>query len=235
MEKACRPRGRLSFRLDRRNGPLQHVRHSQPGITASDPAFGGTSRTVTKGLLGRAPGSDIFKVSGDVILVRQATVADGVEIGEAHASAWEVAYVDLFEPDVLRQAAALRRAMWSRRLASSDFDFTSLLVAEQGGRVVGFSEIGQDRQEIGRGEIFGFYLHPDAWGQGVATELMTSSLRHLAHLGLDPVVVWTHPGADRAQAFYLKSGFRATGRSRIETLGTGIVAPEVEFVRVGGF
>jgi RimJ/RimL family protein N-acetyltransferase len=171
-------------------------------------------------------------VSESEILVRQAAVADGEEIGEAHASAWEVAYVDLFEPNVLRQAAAHRRTMWSRRLTSSDFDFASLLVAEQGGRVVGFSEFGKDREENGQGEIFGFYLHPAAWGQGVATQLMAASLSRLANLGLDPVVVWTHPGAGRAQSFYVKSGFRATGRSRVETLGSGIDAPDVEYVRV---
>jgi RimJ/RimL family protein N-acetyltransferase len=171
-------------------------------------------------------------VPESVIVVRRATVADGEEIGEAHASAWEVAYVDLFEPDVLRRAATLRRTMWSQRLASSDFDLASLLVADQGGRVVGFSEFGKDREETGRGEIFGFYLHPAAWGRGAATQLMTASLRGLANLGLDPVVVWTHPGAGRAQSFYVKIGFRATGRSRLETLGSGIDAPELEFVRV---
>jgi RimJ/RimL family protein N-acetyltransferase len=176
-----------------------------------------------------------FKVPENVIVVRQATVADADEIGEAHASAWEVAYLGLFEPDVLRQAAAIRRTMWSHILAESDFNFASLLVAaEQDGRVVGYSQFGQNGEEAGRGEIFGFYLHPAAWGQGAATQLMTASLRDLANLGLEPVVVWTHPGAMRAQAFYFKSGFRATGRSRTETLGSEIDAPEVEFVRVGG-
>ena len=172
-------------------------------------------------------------MSESVIVVRQATVADGEEIGKAHASAWEVAYVDLFEPDVLRQAAALRRTMWSQRLASREFDFACLLVADQGERVVGFCEFGKDREDTGRGEIFGFYLHPAVWGEGAATQLMVASLRCLANLGLDPVVVWTHPGVGRAQSFYVKSGFRATGRSRVETLGSGIDAPELEFVRVG--
>jgi RimJ/RimL family protein N-acetyltransferase len=174
-----------------------------------------------------------FAVSGDVIVVRRAVVADGEGIGEAHASAWEVAYVGLFEPGVLQQAAAFRRTMWSQLLANRDFDLTGLRVAEQGNRVVGFSHFGQNREQAGRGEIFGFYVHPGSWGQGAATALMKASLLDLGVMGLDPVVVWTHPGAMRAQAFYAKSGFRATGRSRIESLGPGIDAPEVEFVRVG--
>jgi RimJ/RimL family protein N-acetyltransferase len=171
-------------------------------------------------------------VSEEVIVVRRATVGDAEEIGEAHASAWEVAYVDLFEPRVLRLAAANRRRMWHQILADSTFDFAGFLVAEQGGRVVGFSHFGRNGEESGRGEIFGFYLHPVAWGQGAATDLMTASLRDLSMIGLEPVVVWTHPGAMRAQAFYVKSGFSATGRTRTAFLGPGIDAPEVEFLRV---
>ena len=200
-----------------------------------NPAYGGTFRALSPrtSLLGRCARGEHFKVSRDVI-VRRATVADGREIGEAHASAWEVAYVDLFEPDVLRQAAAFRRTMWSQLLTSNDFDLAGLLVAEQGKHVVGYSQFGQNSEESRRGEIFGFYLHPVAWGQGAATQLMRTSLRDLGDLGLDPVMVWTHPGALRAQALYVKSGFRATGRSRTATLGSGIEAPEVEFMRVGG-
>jgi RimJ/RimL family protein N-acetyltransferase len=173
-------------------------------------------------------------VPGDVIVVRQATVADAEAIGEAHASAWEVAYVNLFEPDILQRAVSMRRRMWSWILAQSDFDFSSLLVAEQDGHVVGYSQFGRDREEPTRGEIVGFYLHPAAWGQGAATELMTASLRELHGLGLDHVVIWTHPGAARAHAFYVKSGFTATGRARTETLGEGIDTPEVQFARAGG-
>jgi GNAT superfamily N-acetyltransferase len=121
--------------------------------------------------------------------------------------------------------------MWRQILASDEFDFTSLLVAEKGGRVVGYSQFGQNGEETSRGEIYGFYVHPDAWGQGSASQLMATSLRDLDRRGLNPVVVWTHPGAMRAQAFYVKSGFAATGRSRTATLGDGIDAPEVEFAR----
>ena len=170
-------------------------------------------------------------MSDEVIVIRQATVDDAEDIGEAHASAWERAYVELFEVDVLRRAAARRRTMWRQILTSDDFDFASLLVAEQDGRVVGYSQFGQSGEETSRGEIYGFYLHPAAWGQGAATQLMASSLRDLDRRDLSTVVVWTHPGAMRAQAFYVKCGFTATGRSRTATLGDGIDAPEVEFAR----
>jgi RimJ/RimL family protein N-acetyltransferase len=167
------------------------------------------------------------------ILVRQATIADAEEIGEAHASAWEVAYVDLFEPEVLRHAVAIRRRIWNQILARTDFDFDGLMVAEQDGHVVGYSQFGHSDKSSSQGEIFGFYLQPARWGQGAATELMATSLAKLELMGLAPVVVWTHPGAMRAQAFYTKSGFRATEQSRIVRLASGLEAPEVEFVREG--
>ena len=189
------------------------------------------SRITPDRLLGAYAWGEHFGVSDEVIVIRQATLDDAAEIGDAHASAWEIAYVELFEPDVLRRAAARRRTMWRWILASDHFDFSSLLVAEQGGRIVGYSQFGQNAEEKSRGEIYGLYLHPIAWGQGSATQLMASSLSALDHRGLSPVVVWTHPGALRAQAFYVKSGFTATGRSRTSTLGDGIDAPEVEFAR----
>ena len=52
-------------------------------------------------------------MSEETVVVRQATLADAEQIGEAHASAWEVAYVELFDPDVILQAAADRRRMSS--------------------------------------------------------------------------------------------------------------------------
>ncbi len=170
-------------------------------------------------------------MSPAAIVVRQAALADAEDIGEAHASAWEAAYVDLFEPETLRHAAAVRRTMWAHILTGSDFDLSGLLVAEQDAQVVGYSHFGHAAGRDGQGEIFGFYLHPTAWGQGAATRLMRASLLGLHRQGHASVVVWTHPGAARAQAFYVKSGFRATGRSRTAQLGPGVEAPEVEFVR----
>jgi RimJ/RimL family protein N-acetyltransferase len=170
-------------------------------------------------------------VPDGVIVVRHAELADAEAIGEAHASAWEVAYGALFEPDVLRRAAAIRRSMWNHILETSDFDFAGLLVAEQDAHVVGYSQFGPAGENNEQGEIFGFYLHPAAWGGGAATRLMHASLANLEARSLAPVIVWTHPGAARAQAFYAKSGFSATGRSRVAELGGGLDAPEVEFVR----
>jgi RimJ/RimL family protein N-acetyltransferase len=170
-------------------------------------------------------------VPDGVIEIRQAVPADAEAIGKAHASAWEVAYVDLFEPEILRQAAAIRRTMWGHILASTEFDFSGMLVAEQGARVVGYSHFGHAAEQSGQGEIYGFYLHPAAWGRGAAAHLMHASLARLDGRALAPVVVWTHPGAMRAQAFYVKSGFRETGRSRVAELGQGVEAPEIEFVR----
>ena len=123
--------------------------------------------------------------------------------------------------------------MWAHILTRPDFDLSGLLVAEQDGHVVGYSHFGPAAERDSQGEIFGFYLHPDAWGQGAATRLVRASLLGLRRLGRASVVVWTHPGAARAQAFYVKSGFRATGRSRMAQLGPGVEAPEVEFVREG--
>ena len=63
----------------------------------------------------------------------------------------------------------------------------------------------------------GFYCHPDAWGTGIATQLMTQCLAALGgHAG--EVFLWTPRDAQRARHFYEKVGFRATGQARAERL-----------------
>src|SRR5712671_688032 len=161
-----------------------------------------------------------------VTTVRRSTFQDAAEIGEAHASAWEVGYIDLFEPDVLHKAVTRRRGLWTHLMDSSTFDFDSFLVAEQNGLVVGFSQFGGDEEDDQRGEILAFYLRPSAWGSGAASQLMATSLTRLEERGLESVVVWAHSGAHRARAFYTKSGFAFTGLTRDALLNPNIVAPE---------
>jgi RimJ/RimL family protein N-acetyltransferase len=163
-------------------------------------------------------------------IVRNPTPDDAAQVGEAHASAWEQGYSALFAPEVLAEAAGLRRKMWRSIFADPTFDFESMFVAETDGEVVGFSHCGSNTEKNAQGEVFGFYAHPRVWGAGVATAMMEATLAELESRSLRPVIVWTHAGAGRARAFYERSGFVLTGRERIETLmPSGFEAPEVEY------
>ena len=162
--------------------------------------------------------------------VRHPTLDDAEDVGETHASAWEEGYSTLFDPKVLVELAGVRRTMWTRILADPEFDLESMLVVESDGQVVGYSHFGSNYEDGTQGEVFGFYAHPRVWGTGVSSEMMVATLAELEARSLRPVVVWTHAGADRARAFYKKSGFALTGRRRISTVNPGAIdVPEVEY------
>ena len=90
------------------------------------------------------------------IILRNPTSDDAGQVGEAHAAAWEEGYTTLFAPEALSELASARRRAWTRILADPEFDLTDMLVAEEGGQVVGFSHFGRNSESEALGEIFGF-------------------------------------------------------------------------------
>jgi RimJ/RimL family protein N-acetyltransferase len=162
--------------------------------------------------------------------VRHPTPGDAKEVGDAHASAWEEGYSTLFDSNDLVELLGVRRTMWVRILTDPEFDLESMLVVERQGQVVGYSHFGSNDEDETQGEVLGFYAHLRVWGTGVSSEMMVATLAELRARSLRPVIVWTHADADRARAFYEKSGFVLTGRKRISTLNPGAIdVPEVEY------
>jgi len=171
------------------------------------------------------------------IRVRDAAAADGEAIGEAHAEAWIAAYGHIFDPDFLRRAAEGRRSGWSHSIQRLLAAPNILLVGEVNRRVKGFAHA-TPSPEARRAEVCGFYCHPDAWGTGVATQLMAKCLVALDE-DASEVFLWTPRDAQRARHFYEKVGFHATGQARAERLTDwmteGVVeCPAVEYAMVRG-
>ena len=89
-----------------------------------------------------------------------------------------------------------------------------------GGGTVGFTSVGPSRDEDcepGDLEIYAIYLHPRAWGSGVARDLMRTVLDGLEP-GID-VSLWILAENDRAQHFYRRHGFQHDGTERIDDIG----------------
>ncbi|MDO8363467.1 MAG: GNAT family N-acetyltransferase [Actinomycetota bacterium] len=79
----------------------------------------------------------------------------------------------------------------------------------------------------GRGEVYGFYLHPDSWGSGAAGALMARCTESLRTMGFMEAVLWVLRDNPRARAFYEKAGWLATGRhSSFAGSQTGRPLPE---------
>ena len=114
-----------------------------------------------------------------------------------------------------------------------------LIVGIADGAVVGFAHTGNGADETATladgtsvvGELYGFYLHPDVWGSGVAPVMMNAAVDHLATLGQSRAVLWTLRDAHRARAFYEKSGWTPSGRTDTLTMYPHQPAAEVEYER----
>lgn len=164
-----------------------------------------------------------------MLLVRTATPADADDLAAAHTEGWRVGYRGLMPdefldaPEFAEQRLA-RWRMWTWRDWSAG---SELFVAVLDDRPVGFGHCGAARVQpecdqatpsgtafsTTTGEVYAFYLHPDAWGSGAALALMRACEQSLRDHGFADAVLWVLRDNPRARGFYEKAGWRATGRS----------------------
>ena len=164
----------------------------------------------------------------EMIAIRPADASDATVLGEIHAAAWEAAYGRFFEPDFVARSVQSRRTRWSERLAHDD---GTILIAALDGRPLAFAWSRPSATRPGLAEIFSFYGHPDGWGSGIATELMSETLRFLHDDGFTRVHLWTLRDTPQARRFYTKCGFVATGATQPHDYGDGTPLEQVEYER----
>lgn len=151
-----------------------------------------------------------------MIEVRAVVPEDAAAVADAHVAAWRKGYRGVF-PDAYLDADEFEKSRhdrWVQRLADGPPDngnvLNTILVAELGGRVVGFGHVGDEFVESGprsgQGEVYGFYLHPDAWGSGAAIVLMAACEAAMA-AHFDRAVLWTLFDTPRSRRFYEKAGW----------------------------
>jgi ribosomal protein S18 acetylase RimI-like enzyme len=152
------------------------------------------------------------------VTIRPATTTDAEAIARVDIASWRGAYSEILPDSYLASLEVADRAgHWSAALTARG---TSVLVAEDDGGTVGFTSVGPSRDEDaepGDLEIYAIYLHPRAWGTGVARDLMRTVLDRLAPGTV--VSLWIFEGNERAQHFYRRHGFQHDGTERIDDFG----------------
>lgn len=150
------------------------------------------------------------------VTVRDALPSDADAIADTHVRAWQVGYRGVIPDHVLDHPdfERVRHERWQDRLAhgpppGGDPD-NRIFVGEMRERVVGFGHAGREAdpspETTERGEIYGFYVHPDAWGLGVADALMAACLAEL-RTRFTSAVVWTLRDTPRSRRFYERTGW----------------------------
>jgi GNAT superfamily N-acetyltransferase len=150
-----------------------------------------------------------------MIEIREAEAADADAMCEAHVMGWRVGYRGIVPDWFLDspEVEAERRTNWRDERWRQSADST-MFVAALDRRVVGFAHVGPERTDdepTGRGEVYSFYLHPDAWGTGIASELMAVCETKLRAAGFTEAVLWCLRDNPRGRAFYEKAGWVFTG------------------------
>ncbi len=177
-------------------------------------------------------------MTGSGAAVRPARAQDAAGLARVHVAAWRTAYPGVMPQeflDGLDVEDVTRR--WARALETGQ---AHVLVAEDGGRVVGFASYGPaatgTRADTGTGrgrteadagtgagyppggQLYAINLHPDAFGTGAGTALLAGAEAGLAGLGHVAATLWVVPGNARARRFYERQGWVHDGVDRDEQI-----------------
>lgn len=103
-----------------------------------------------------------------------------------------------------------RYAVYNRTRAPLGIWAIEVADGHRGGTVAGTVLLAELPDGEGEVEV-AWYLHPDSWGHGYATEAATAVLDHAFAAGLPELWALTHPGNDRSQSVCRKLGMRHLG------------------------
>ncbi len=133
------------------------------------------------------------------------------ELAAMHLEVWKQAYLSVFSEEELQRLQADEfEKDWKGRTADGGREIRWILLD---GKKAGFLSFIPGVK--GLVEITHFYLLPSYWGGGGSTAAMKSLLLLLLADGVKEVVLWVISDNQRAQKFYLASGFRRDGQQRV--------------------
>jgi len=149
------------------------------------------------------------------VTVRSAEISDALTIARIHTLSWQQAYSGYVPESYLNSLDPESKVDgWVEIIARED---TGVYLAEAAGRALGFASVGPAQDEDAEQEdrsLYTMYLDPEAWGLGVAKELMTRVDDDVPTQGA--LTLWVFEKNARARKFYERHGFKADGVERLE-------------------
>lgn len=154
------------------------------------------------------------------MIIREATIDDAPGLARVHVDTWRSAYAGIVPAAHLAGLSYEARAQrWRDNLTNVEPGrFT--LVAEEAGKVVGFSGGGPERSGDAeyRGEIYAVYVLPSRQRQGTGRQMVQACAQRLQEQGLRSVLIWVL--ADNpSRSFYERLGGRPVREQEIEIGG----------------
>ncbi|PSQ43480.1 N-acetyltransferase [Halobacteriales archaeon SW_5_68_122] len=160
------------------------------------------------------------------VTVRAATGEDLAAVESVARDAWYAAYGGFLEPRTVEAglAEAYDGAVLSAAVEHDDIEF---LVAEADDEVVGFASA--ERTWADEVELHTLYVHPDRWGEGVGSALLSATEEWAREQSVARIVCGVFAENAVGIEFFEAKGFRR-GREREAELA-GERHPEYEFER----
>lgn len=150
-------------------------------------------------------------------------VTERLVLRRARADDVDAMHAVLSDPVAMRYWSSLphtdieQTREWIGRMIASDRRESDDWIVEQDGRVIG-------KAGCYRLPEIGYILHPDCWGQGIATEALRAVIDHLfAHYALPALQADIDPRNTRSIRLLERLGFTITGKAE----GTWTIGEEV--------
>ena|SRR5437868_2638799 len=154
------------------------------------------------------------------MLIRPALPEDALGVARVHVRAWQVGYQGLLPAAYLDGLRAEDRAA---RYTFGAQGGPATSVAVEGDTILGFATINDD-------ELSALHVDPDAWSRGVGRALIAHARVEFVAKGVLRAWLWLLAGNVRAQRFYERDGWIASGETRSDVVW-GATVDEVRFVR----
>jgi GNAT superfamily N-acetyltransferase len=148
-----------------------------------------------------------------MITVRRASSDDLELAAVAYVAGWQQGFRDMFSAAVFARDDFVIDRCSEVRGALLDED-TTISVVELDGRVVGFTGVSTIDATPCLDDV---WVHPNAWGSGVATALISATEDEFRNVGVTRMTTWVPEDSPRARRLFDKSGWTPTGE--IEALG----------------
>ena len=153
-----------------------------------------------------------------VLTIRRGRQEDKEAIWRVHRRAVSETCASHYPPEVIE--------IWAGRLRPEKYaeaiDRYEFFVAEEGGEIVGFGELGQET-----GEVQGLYVSPSVKGRGVGRRLLRKLEERARAHGLKSLSL---TASLNAVAFYERAGFEAV-EELSEAIGPGVVRGSVRMFK----
>ena len=159
--------------------------------------------------------------------VRAAQAGDAIPLAEVYVASWHAAYRGIMPDELLDGLSiATQTARWQKMLAGISRGQNRAWVVEGEGAVRGFVVTGPLRGEetvTHTGEIWAMYLDPGSWRRGLGRALMTHAEADLRDRGFESMALWVLTRNAPARAFYEAVGYRASGETRVDRMGSALL------------